>query len=266
MRTNAELKNIDKYAGLIPIIGIALALIVELTLGLRGQYVFNSDFVRIGINIVLLSVICFAVAFLSAKSYLFTGSLTLLLITVSFTYICLVTVIIGFLASFSPNWGVTLNGIDLFLFAALQLASSYQASFRSVPIGSEHRKVRLMLAVSAAIFLGILMASLTVLNVFPVFFVNGVGVTLTDQIVFSIIVLLFAINSALFLRLYLMSKSNVLYWYTLAMLIEAIGSFGLTLQIRFSDIVVWTGRIGIYVATVYFLIALLSARKENNEV
>lgn len=238
-----------------------MALIVELASGLRGQYVFNSVFVRIGINIVLLSVICFVVAFLSAKSYLFTGSITLLIITVSFTYICLVTILIGFLATASPNWGVTLNGIDLFLFAALQLAGSYQASFRSVPLGSEHRKVRLMLAASAAIFLGILMASLTVLNVFPKFFVNGVGVTLTDQVVFSIIVLLFAVNSALFLRLYLKSKSNVLYWYTLAMVLEAIGSFGLTLQIRFSDIVVWTGRLGIYVATVYFLIALLSARE-----
>ena len=58
----------------------------------------------------------------------------------------------------------------------------------------------------------------------------------------------------------------MLYWYTLALVLDAIGSFGITLQIRFSDIVVWTGRIGLYVATVYSLIALLSSKKENNEV
>ena len=69
----------------------------------------------------------------------------------------------------------------------------------------------------------------------------------------------------LFLRQYLKSKSNVLYWYTLALVLDAIGSFGVTLQVRFSDIVVWTGRLGIYGATVYFLIALLSSRKDNNE-
>lgn len=70
----------------------------------------------------------------------------------------------------------------------------------------------------------------------------------------------------LFLRLYLISKSNALYWYTLALVLDAVGSFGLTLQVRFSDVVVWTGRLGVYVATVYFLIAFLSSRKDNNEV
>ena len=44
-----------------------------------------------------------------------------------------------------------------------------------------------------------------------------------------------------------------------------IGSFGVTLQVRFSDIVVWTGRLGLYLAIIYFLIALLSSRKDNSE-
>jgi hypothetical protein len=55
---------------LIPIAGIALALIIELALGLRGQYVFNSAIIRIGINVVLVSVILFVVAYLSAKALL----------------------------------------------------------------------------------------------------------------------------------------------------------------------------------------------------
>jgi hypothetical protein len=64
----------------------------------------------------------------------------------------------------------------------------------------------------------------------------------------------------------LKSKSNVLYWFTLALVLEAIGTFGVTLQVRFSDIVVWTGRLGIYFATVYFLIALLGSRKDKEGV
>ncbi len=208
-------------------------------------------------------VICFVIAYLSAMGYLITGSLTLLIITIAFVYICLVTVIIGWIANLSANWGVTLNGIDLLLFSGLLILSSFQASFRSVPVGSEHRKVRLTLACTVAISLGIIVSSLTVLNVFPTFFINGTGVTLTDQIVFSVAVLLFSINSVLFLRQYLKSKSDALYWFTLALVLEAIGTFGVTLQIRFSDIVVWTGRLGIYFATVYFLIALLSSRKNS---
>ena len=258
------MKEINKYLGLIPVVGLALALVIELALGLRGQYVFNSAFVRIGINAIFVGLICFFVAYLSAKAYLITGSLTLLTITMAFVYICLVTIIIGWIATLSPNWGVTLNGIDLLLFSALLLLSSFQASFRSVPIGSEHRSARLTLACTAAISLGGLMTLLTILDVFPTFFASGVGVTLTDQIVFSIAVLLFSLNSALFLRHYLKSKSNVLYWFTLALSLDALGTFGVTLQVQFSDIVVWTGRLGLYIATVYFLIAVLSTRNSND--
>ena len=238
-------------------------MVIELALGLRGHYVFNPLYLRIGLNVALVAAVCSVVAYLSAKGYLLTGSLTLLVITMAFVYISIVSVIIGWLANFSANWGVTLNGLDLLLFSALQLFASFQASFRSVAIGSEHRKVRLTLACLAAVFLSGLLSLLTVLKVFPTFFVNGVGVTLTDQLVFSTAVLLFSLSSVLFLRQYLKSKSNVLYWYTLALALDAIGSFGVTLQVRFSDIVVWTGRLGLYVATVYFLIALLSSRKEQ---
>lgn len=220
---------------------------------------------RIGINAILVGVILFFVAYFSAKSYLITGSLTLLIITSAFIYICLVSVLIGWIANLSPNWGVTLNGLDLLLFSALLLLSSFQASFRSVPIGSENRKPRLALACLSAVTLSGFVTLLTVLNVFPDFFINGIGVTLTDQIVFSISVFFFALNSVFFLCLYLKSKSSVLYWFTLALALDALGTFGVTLQVRFSDIVVWTGRIGLYVATIYFLIALLSSRKQNAE-
>ena len=224
--------------------------------GHARYYVFNPLALRIALNVVLVGVICFSVAYLSAKSYLVTGSLTLLIITAAFVFICIVSVIIGWLANFSANWGVTLNGLDLLLFSAFQLASSYQASFRSAAIGTEHRMLRLTLACVAEASLSGLVSLLTTLNVFPTFFVNGVGVTLTDQTVF-----LFSLSSILFLRQYLKSKSAVLYWYTLALMLNAVGTFGVTLQMRFSDIVVWTGRIGLYAATIYFLIALLSSRE-----
>jgi hypothetical protein len=151
-------------------VAISAALAIEILLGMRGQYIFNSLFVRIGINVILVALICGAVAYLSAKSYLFTGSLTLLIITVSFVYISIVSVIIGWLATYSANWGVTLNSLDLLLFSGLQAIASFQASFRSVPIGSEHRKARLASACVFAVFLILLLTILTVFDVFPVFF------------------------------------------------------------------------------------------------
>jgi hypothetical protein len=169
----------------------------------------------------------------------------------------------GWLVILLPNWGVTVFAVGFLMFAVLQLMSSYQASFRSVPIGSEHRRVRLVLAFSTALALVGIISLLCVLNVFPPFFINGVGVTLIDQIILATTVILFVLTSILFLKQYLRTKSTVLYWYTLALILFAIGAFGLSLQVQFSDIVVWTGRIGLYIGTITFVIALLSTRKDQ---
>ena len=249
--------------GLIPIAGIALSLLLELALGMRGHYVFSSTYQLLGLNLTIVCGISFVIAYLSAKGYLSTGSVTLLLITMAFILIAIVSIASGLFATYSPNDSVTVIAIGLLLFSAMQLSSSIQASFRSTPIGSEHRNIRLTLACVGASLLSGLISLLIALKVFPSFFVNGVGVTLTDQAVYSAVVLLFSLSSVLFLRQYLKLKSNVLYWYTLALVLDALGSFGITLQVRFSDIVVWTGRIGLYGAIIYFLIALLSSRKEQ---
>ena len=218
-----------------------------------------------GLNIAIVGGVSFIVAYLSAKGYLATGSLTLLLITLSFIAIGLMDVISGWYANFAPNWAVTTAAIGLLLFSVLQIFGSFQASFRSVPIGSEYRKTRLTITCLVVVFLSVLLSSLIGLNVFPTFFVNGIGVTLTDRIVYAIVIFLFSLNCVLFLRLYFKTKSNVLYWYALALALDAIGLYGLTLQVHYSDVVVWTGRLGTYIATIYFLIALLSSRKSNKE-
>ena len=172
----------------------------------------------------------------------------------------------GLFGNFSPNWAVTEAAIGLLLFSALQILAGFQASFRSASIGSEHRKVRLTLTCSFVVFLSLLLSFLIWLDVFPLFFINGVGVALIDQIIYAIVIIFLSLSCALFLRLYLKSKSSVLYWYTLALAMEAIGLYGATFQVRFSDIVVWTGRVGVYIAFIYFLIALLNSSRSKNSV
>lgn len=226
----------------------------------------NSALLILGLSIAVLCVGSVVVTYLSAKGYLLTGSLTLLFVTLAFIVVGCGSTVSALFASLSANASVTAAAIALLLFSTLQLLSSIQASFRSVSIGTEHRKYRLALASSGVFVLIVLIAFLIGYDVLPSFFINGLGVTLVDQVVYAIVVLFFGVGSVLFLRQYLKSKSNVLYWYTLALVLDAIGAFGLTLQVRFSDIVVWTGRLGIYLAIIYFLIALLSVREENNEV
>jgi hypothetical protein len=148
--------------------------------------------------------------------------------------------------------------------SVIQLLAVIQASFRSAPIGSEHRKARLTIACFVAVLLSLIVVFLPFLPGFPALFVNATGVTMINQVIYATVIGVFIIGSYLFKRLYSQTKSNTLYWYSLALLLWGIGTFGVAWQLRFSDIVAWTGRLGWYTGSLYYLIALKSAKKETN--
>ena len=76
--------SINKKLGLIPVVALTSMLAVMLGLGLRGQFVFNPPYLLLVISLTLISAVGFIVAYLSAKSYLATGSLALLLLSTAF--------------------------------------------------------------------------------------------------------------------------------------------------------------------------------------
>jgi hypothetical protein len=112
--------------------------------------------------------------------------------------------------------------------------------------------------------LSLLVVFLPFLPGFPSLFVDARGVTLINQVIYAVVIAVFLLGSFLFMRLHLQSKSSTLYGYSLALLLWGIGTFGVMWQLRFSDIVAWTGRCGWYAGSLYYLIALQSARKETN--
>ena len=257
-----EQKTINKYVGLIPVAAILLVLALTLGLGLRGQFVFNSPYVLLALSLLFYWLVTPVVSFFSAKAYLRTGSLTLLFVSLAF----LVGVPFSLAtagATSSPNETVTLGALGLLVSSIFQFLGAAQGSFRSVRVGATNRRLKLMLAFTGALLLSLLIIALSFLRVLPLFFVQDVGVTLIDEVVYGLIILFFLVGSLLYLRLYLNSKSGILYWYSLALLLYAIGSFGLTQQLVFGDIVVWTGRISTYIGLLYFLFAFLSSRERN---
>ncbi len=250
--------------GLIPIAGIALALVFELALGLRGQYVFNPPYLLLAISLTLISTVGFIVAYLSAKSYLATGSLALLLLSMAFVVQSVVPIGNGWASTFSPSATVAMAALGLLVGSVIQLLAAAQASFRSVPIGSEHREARLTIAGLMAVLLSLIVVFLPFSPGFPSLFVDSTGVTMINQMIYAAAIGVFLVGSFLFMRLYSRSKASTLYWYSLALLLWGIGTFGVAWQLRFSDIVAWTGRLGWYFGSLYYLIALRSTREETN--
>jgi len=231
---------------------------------MRGQYVFNPPYLLLVISLTLVSAVGFIVAYLSAKSYLATGSLALLLLSMAFVVQSVVPIGSGWASTFSPSATVAMAALGLLVGSVVQLFAAIQASFRSVPIGSEHRKARLTIVCFIAVLLSLIIVFLPFSSGFPSLFVNAAGVTMINQVIYAVAIGVFLIGSFLFMRLYSRSKSSTLYWYSLALLLWGIGTFGVAWQLRFSDVVAWTGRLGWYVGSLYYLIALRSAPKETN--
>jgi hypothetical protein len=250
--------------GWIPVAVILMALALTLGLGLRGQFVFNPPYLILVFNLTLLTGVGFVVSYLSAKSYLSTGSTALLILSTAFIVQSIVPVGTGAASIFSPSAAVAMASLGLLIGSLIQLFSALQASFRSAPIGTEHRKIRLAAACIIAAILSIVVIFLPLSIDFPVLFINAAGVTFLNQVIYAVSIVAFLTGSFLFMRLYSVSKSGVLYWYSLALLLWGIGTFGVAWQVRFSDIVAWTGRSGWYIGSLYYLIALHSAKREDN--
>jgi hypothetical protein len=248
----------------VPLAAILLALALLLGLGLKGQLVFNPPYLLLALTFIFYWLVTPVVAYTSAKGYLTTGSLALLFVCLAFFVGVPFSVATGITAVSSPNQTVTLGALGLLVSSVFQFLGAAQASFGSVSVGSERRKLRLTLAVSGVLALCVLIITFSLLSIFPPFFVQGAGITFIDEAVYGLVILFFAAGSLLYARMYLKSKVDTLYVYSLALMLYAIGSFGITQQVAFGDLIVWIGRLSTYVGLIYFLFALLRSRRGNS--
>jgi len=248
--------------GLIPVAAVLLTLAVMLGLGLKGQYAFNPPYLLVILTFVFYLLVTPIISLISARGYLATGSLTLLFVSLAF-FVGMPFSVATAIAVSSPSLTVTFGALGLLISSTFQILGAAQASFGSVPVGSERRNLRLTAAYSATLALSVLIVLLGSLSVFPAFFVQNVGATLIDEFVYVLIILFFVTGGLLYLRLYIKSKSETLFIYSLALLLYSMGSFGLTKQVVFGDAIVWIGRLSTYFGLLYFLYALLGNRQKK---
>jgi PAS domain S-box-containing protein len=92
-------------------------------------------------------------------------------------------------------------------------------------------------------------------DLLPAFFM-GDRATIISQLFVSTTTFFFLLSAALFLWQYLQSKSETLYWYSLALILFAIGDFSTVFQNQVGDVFSAIGSAGFYIGGIYFLIAL----------
>jgi len=262
MLVTFEAEIINKKLALVPLVAILIVLALLLGFGLKGQFVFGSTIAYLVVSILFYWLVTPTVTFISAKGYLNTGSLILLFISLAF-FVALPFSIASVVTPSIPNYAVTFAALGFIVSSAFQLAGAVQASFGSVPVGFQNRKLRLFSALAGTLTLCIIIIVFGFLGFYPPFFLQNIGTTFIDYLFYAFSIFFFASSGLLYLRLYFKSKSEVLYFYSLALILYAIGAFGITQQVVFGDAVVWVGRTATYIGLLYFLYALIVSRKET---
>ncbi len=207
------------------------------------------------LNFFFITVLNIIVAVISGNSFLKYGSLNLLLLSCALIISGLVSVISSITGAVSANYGITIQDIGLLTSAGLQVMSAIVTLTTTSSSQNMHRKIALTAAYTVTIAFVIFLTAMALFNLLPIFFMSE-GATIISQLFSSISFFFFVLSAVLFLWQFLQSKSETLYWYSLALILFGLSEFSIIFQMQIGDIYSWITRIALYVGGVYFLIAL----------
>jgi len=257
--------NYAQLIGVAVLFGYIILLTLFTILPVNGLFVYK-DLLSV-LNIVFQSGALFAVAFISANSYLKSGLPQLLLIGTGM--ISLATAVL--IHSLSPlyvtiynyaDFTVSVHNIGLLVFALFILLTAIILVFKqkTTALNKSKLKTNITLSYVGITVLMIFFATLAYLNIAPDFVLVAGGFSILRQVILAVTISLLAISSIIFIWLYFENRTNVLYWCAMALALYSI-SVGIIAGIAAIDTPLsWLGRFAQYTASIYFIIALLSAQ------
>jgi PAS domain S-box-containing protein len=153
------------------------------------------------------------------------------------------------------NTGIFLAGLCHLAGAILTLRP--QRYFRTPPLWLV---VGIALALAALWFV----THAALANWLPVFFIPGQGGTLVRYCVLISAIVMFVLSSSLLLASQREARTPFTSWYALAMLLLAVGLFGIMIQLSFGSVVNWLGRTAQWLGGLYLLLAAVAALRESD--
>ena len=254
----------SKPAGLLLVFASLLATVVLYVLDITFLYEPKH---LLGIaNSIFTAVIPVTVAFFAARTYLRTGSLSVLLMGCGMLGFGLCAGSAGWLREIpgGANFNVTVYNTGALLGSLCHVTGAV-ASYSGKPYRLEAAIYRsaVIPAYSAIILFTVLFSFATVQQIIPPFFIQGSGPTALRQIVLGLAIFFYALSSLFFMDNYFRIKSDFSYWYSLCLAMLALGLFSFYVQKVVGSPVGWVGRTSNYVGTIFSLIAILTAFKSG---
>jgi hypothetical protein len=260
--------NTTRRIGVAPVpILVALIAILDLTLptSVAASVAFNPLVIFAALQTLFLFGTSAVVAYICLKSYLSGGSRTILLLGSGTLAWGFASMVASWLLAppGGPNIAVTISNSGALLASLFYIASA-TTTISATSRDSKRRKSKLILAYGSAVgFLSVLTV-LALLGSTPSFFVPEIGSTVLRQVIVATGLFLFAVSSILFMRLYHDSRSPILFWYSMALALTAIGLAAFYFGRTVGDPIAWTGRIATYLGGIYSLIAIWSAARSSH--
>jgi len=255
--------RISQYLPLIPIL-VGSLFVVVLAL-LDTTPVFDPPGLLLALNACFLSLLPFLVVYIATRAYLSNGSLSLIMFASGCLSLGIGSLLAGFMSftKAGPNGVVFIHNSSALLSAVFHVVGAACALLASPP--QQDRRQRNLYVLSIYICIIIFEAFLVVTTIHgyaPLFFVQGTGPTVIRQIVLGGAVAVYLIAGFLFGVLYLRSESKFVFWYCLALFLISEGLFCISIQQSVGSPIGWLGRGFQYLAGVYFLVAIVHARRE----
>ena len=256
--------NATRRIGVVPLpIFVAVIALFDVILptSVAASLAFNPLLVFAALQTLFLFGTAVVVAYISLKSYLSGGSRTILLLGSGTLAWGFASMVAGWLLGppGGPNIGVTISNSGALVSSLFYIASATTTMRDRSSRDSKSRKPKLILAYGGAVGFLAALTGFALLGATPAFFVPGAGSTILRQAVVGAGLFLFAASSILFLRLYHDSRSGILFWYSMALALTAIGLAAFYFGRTVGDPIAWTGRIATYLGGIYSLIAVWSA-------
>lgn len=252
----------SKLLGLLLVIVYIVALKVLAVLDVHG--VFEHPLLLPLLNTLFAGIVPVSVAYIASKTYLKSGSVTVLFMGCGMLSFGLCAISAGWLiqASDGANLNVTVYNVGAFLGSAFHAVGAILGLSSTIyPDESGARRLRILLAYLGITVFVFCLSLAALRGLVPPFFIQGVGPTGLRQAILGSAVLLYFASSVLLMTYYFGSRSDLLYWYSLCLAMIAIGLFAFFLQRSVGCPIGWLGRSANYLGGLFALVAILGALK-----
>ena len=210
------------------------------------------------LNTIFLAVFPFIASLVAIKVYFISGFLNVFLLGCGMLALGSGSLIGGWMLGIcGVNCVVTLHNTGALLGSLFHAAGAVLTLTVPIPQKRIKRyKIKGIIAYSAVLVFMIFLSVMSYYGITPAFFIQGSGPTLLRQGILELASVMFIFSSLILMSLQRLHKSEFLYWYSMALILIAIGLSAIFMQKSFGSLIGWTGRTAQYLAGVYILIAV----------